>query len=106
MTSLVFELQKDACESSVSVLNLLRKALVVANYTIENYISMSQTYNSMSDNHSTNIQAGRDASGNLLGSEVTGIVAGGNISDTVNNAINQLQASNTSEVLQLAELLV
>lgn len=75
-------------------------------YTIENYINnMSQTYNSTSDNHSTNIQAGHDANGNLLGSEVTGIVAGGNISDTVNNAINQLQASNTSEALHLAELL-
>lgn len=30
MTSLVFELQRDAFESSVSVLNLLRKALFVA----------------------------------------------------------------------------
>jgi len=75
-------------------------------YTIGNYTNnMSQTYNSTSDNHSTNIQAGHDANGNLLGSEVTGIVAGGNISNTVNNAINQLQASNTSEALQLAELL-
>ena len=31
MTSLAFELQKDACKSSVYVLNLLRKALFVAN---------------------------------------------------------------------------
>ncbi|MBW4558209.1 MAG: hypothetical protein KME59_20210 [Trichormus sp. ATA11-4-KO1] len=76
-----------------------------AHYTIGTYINMSQTYSSMSDNHSTNIQAGRDASGNLLSSEVTGIVAGGDISGTVNNAINQLQASNNPEVLQLAELL-
>lgn len=75
-----------------------------ARYTIGNYI-MTQTYNSMSDDHSTNIQAGRDATGNLLGSEVTGVVAGGNISGTVNNAINQLQTSSNPEVLQLAELL-
>ncbi|MEH2321899.1 AbiTii domain-containing protein [Nostoc sp.] len=75
-----------------------------AHYTIGTYI-MTQTYNSMSDNHSTNIQAGRDASGNLLSSEVTGVFAGGDISGTVNNAINQLQTSNNPEVLQLAELL-
>jgi hypothetical protein len=59
----------------------------------------------MSDNHSTNIQAGRDASGNISSSEIPGVVAGGDISGIVNNSISQLQKSDNHNILQLAELL-
>lgn len=99
------KLEKDGILGEGMTFSTQEKQIAQAtHYTVGTYI-MTQTYNSMSDNHSTNIQAGRDATGNLLSSEVTGVVAGGDISGTVNNAINQLQASNNPNELQLAELL-
>ncbi|MEM6754445.1 MAG: hypothetical protein AAF630_15920 [Cyanobacteria bacterium P01_C01_bin.38] len=59
----------------------------------------------MSDNHSTNIQAGRDASGNISNSEISGVVASGDISGIVNNSISQLQKSDDHNIIKLAELL-
>jgi hypothetical protein len=56
----------------------------------------------MSEDHSTHIQAGRDASGNAIASQVSGVMAGGDISGT----INQLKAVDTPEASQLAESLV
>ena len=48
---------------------------------------------------------GSNASGNLFNSQNTGVVAGGDISGTVNNSINKLQTSKSTESLQIAEAL-
>lgn len=59
----------------------------------------------MSDNYSTNIQAGRDVSGIIGGYDTNGVAAGGDISGNVTSTFSQHTSSNINEILKVIELL-
>nr|WP_290224080.1 hypothetical protein [Trichocoleus desertorum] len=84
-----------------------RRVAANATYNIQKFIgAIHHGGISMTSDHSTNVQAGRDANGNMIGSDISGVVAGGNISGVVTNTIHQLRELNTSESTELADKLV
>ncbi|MBD2278072.1 hypothetical protein [Aphanizomenon flos-aquae] len=84
--------------------NILKYANTNSSNTI-NHINVHNSETFTMTQNPGGFSVGRDASGNLFNSQNTGVVAGGDISGTVNNSINQLQTSKSTESLQIAEAL-